>query len=71
MNNPNRKDLPKLKSLLNQVEKLELQYDSLTEETKTFLQDEFHGQTKIHLYNFDRNITDTIKEFQTLKNILE
>lgn len=63
MNKPNRKDLRKLKSLLSKIEKIELQFDSLTQETKSFLEEEFvKGTTKGHLYNFDRNITETIRE---------
>ena len=61
MSKPNRKDLVKLKSLLNKVEILESAFDGLDEETQTFLREEFHGETKLHLYEFDRNITDTIR----------
>lgn len=64
--NPNRKDLVKLKSLLNKVEILESAFDGLTDETKTFLREEFHGETQLHLYQFDRNVTEAIRMLKNL-----
>jgi len=61
----NKKDLQKLKKLLKMVEFIELKYDSLANETKEFLKNEFsNGETKMHLYSFDRNITDAIRDIE-------
>jgi len=59
----NKKDLIKLRKLLKNIEEIELEYDDLTPETQDFLQNKFtNNGTKIHLYEFDRNITDAIRE---------
>jgi hypothetical protein len=65
-NKPNRKDLVKLKSLLSKCEQLESAFDGLKDETKTFLREEFTGETQLHLYQFDRNITEAIRMIKNL-----
>ncbi len=58
----NKGDLNLLEKILKKTEELELLYDGLSENTQDFLLNEYNGETKIHLYNFDRNITDAIRE---------
>ena len=67
MKNPNRKDLRKLNCILSMVQKLQYAYDGLSLETQTFLLEEFHGETAIHLRDFEQNIEEAIEELKKPK----
>lgn len=64
MNKPNRKDLRRLKSIQVMTENLQSAYSGLSDETKTFLNEEFTKETGMHLRNFESNISDTIIELK-------
>lgn len=64
MNNPNRKDLRRLKSIQVMTANLQSAYSGLSEETQTFLREEFLQETGMHLRNFESNISDTIRELK-------
>lgn len=55
-----RKDLRRLNSILTAASKLLYSYDGLSDGTKEFLRKESVGETKLHLVNFERNISEVV-----------
>jgi len=64
MNNPNRKDLRRLKSIQVMTANLQSAYSGLSEETQTFLLEEFEGETQLNLCRFEDNVAETIRELK-------
>lgn len=64
MNNPNRKDLRRLKSIQVMTENLQSAYSGLSEETQTFLLEKFEGETQLNLRRFEDNVAETIRELK-------
>lgn len=58
---PSKKDRRKLKALLTMQDKMYDYYQTLQPETQQHLEQDYHGETLQKLFEFQRNITDTIK----------
>ena len=58
---PSKKDRRKLKALLTMQDKMYDYYQTLQPETQQYLEQGYTGETLQKLFEFQRNITDTIK----------
>lgn len=64
---PSKKDRRKLKALLTMHDKMYDYYQTLQPETQLFLEAIFKYGTSLHLREFERNVSDTIKVIENGK----
>lgn len=55
-------DINLLDAILKATDEVQNLYNKLSNETQDFLLKEFEGETLLKLYDFERNIAETIQE---------